>query len=283
MQVRQPSIDYSQVRPHWAPNPEFAQHHNASSTIPVHVEPYLIKILNKAKALLDPSETELIAEVEIFSKQEGQHFRQHASFNEALYRAGYTKVKEFETKLKRELIDMLANKSLKFNLAYAEGFEAMGPPSAAMWFEESDPFLRGADTEAVDLWKWHMAEEFEHREVCFKLYHALYSKTFVDKIINGWFYRVYGFIFTVRHLGAYIDQVSTYLIEKDRETMTPEELKVSKARLKQVKAAFVRNMLPRLLLVLSPFYNPAGKRTPRGLPAFLKRFEPGGDRAAVAL
>src|SRR5271166_3865631 len=81
-------------------------------------------------------------------------------------------------------------------------------------------------------WKWHMAEEFEHREVCFNLYHELYSKGLYNKIVNGWLYRVYGFVRTVRHLGAYIERVSTYLIEKDRETMSPEELMASEARLK---------------------------------------------------
>jgi predicted metal-dependent hydrolase len=281
MLVRQPNIDYVNVRPHWAPNPEFAQHHNASSTIPVHVEPYLIKVLGKAKPLLDPANTEMLAAMDIFAKQEGQHFRQHAAFNQALVRAGYIKIPEFEQKLRKQLLEWLNNRPLKFNLAYAEGFEAMGPPSAAVWFEESDPFLAGADAEAVDLWKWHMAEEFEHREVCFDLYHKIYSRGPVSAFFNGWLYRVYGFLFAVFHLGAYIETVSSYLIEQDRQNMTPGELAASKARLKQVKAAFRRNMLPRLLLVLSPFYTPRRKRIPNGLLDFLKRFEPGGDRAHV--
>jgi hypothetical protein len=279
MLVRQPNIDYSQVRPHWAPNPEFAQHHNASSTIPVHVEPYLIKVLGKAKSLLDPSDTDMLTAMDIFAKQEGQHFRQHAAFNQALIRAGYDRIPEFEQKLRRELLDWLNTRPLKFNLAYAEGFEAMGPPSAAVWFEESDPFLTGADADAVDLWKWHMAEEFEHREVCFDLYHRIYSRGLINAVLNGWLYRVYGFLYAVLHLGAYIETVSTYLIEQDRATMTPPELAASRMRHKEVKAAFRRNLLPRLILVLSPFYTPRHKRTPAGLLAFLKRFEPGGDRA----
>ena len=282
MRVRQPLIDYGKVRPNWAPNPEFAQHHNASSTIPVHVEPYLIKVLGRARALVDPADAQLLADIDIFNKQEGQHFRQHAAFNQALYKAGYTKLPEFEQRLRQELLGFLNKRSLKFNLAYAEGFESMGPPSAAVWFEKSDPFLAGADAEAVDLWKWHMAEEFEHREVCHKLFHALYSKTAIGAVLNGWLYRVYGFAFAVRHLGAYIEEVSQYLIAVDRQNMTAAQLVQSRARQRAVKAAFRRNMLPRLLLVLLPFYNPGRKRTPRDLPEFLLRFEPGGDRAAPA-
>ena len=36
-------------------------------------------------------------------------------------------------------------------------------------------------------------------------------------------------------------------------------------------------MLPALLKVLSPFYDPAKKPSPRGLEDYLARFEKGGD------
>src|SRR4051812_8808319 len=102
MQVRTPLIDYSRVRAHWAPNHEFAQHHNASSTIPVYVEPFLIRLLNKAKTLIDPSEVALLKAIDIFSKQEGQHFQQHAAFNKALYRQGYDRLPELEQGLRND-------------------------------------------------------------------------------------------------------------------------------------------------------------------------------------
>ena len=281
MIVRQPSIDYAQVRPNWAPIPEFAQHHNAASTIPVHVEPYLIRVLGKIRALVDPADARMLEEIDIFIKQESQHYRQHAAFNRVLARSGYDRIAGFEQVLKADLAGFLEKRSLKFNMAYAEGFEAMGPPSAAVWFERSDPFLHGADTEAVDLWKWHMAEEFEHRTVCFDLYRKVYCRGLLNSVWNGWIYRVYGFLFAVKHLGGYIERVSSYLIEQDRSAMTEEELAASRARQKNVAAAYRRNMLPRLARVLSPFYTPRQKRTPAGLAEFLIRFEPGGDRAVT--
>ena len=282
MRVRRPRIDYGQVRPHWAPIPEFAQHHNAASTIPVHVEPYLIKVLNMVRTKLDPSETELLEEIDIFNKQESQHYRQHAAFNQALYKAGYTELAEFEERLKSDLAEFLSKRSLKFNVAYSEGFESMGPPSAAVWFEKIDPFLVGADAEAVDLWKWHMAEEFEHRMVCHRVFHRMYSRSLLGRVWNGYFYRVYGFVFAVRHLGGYIDRVSRYLIEADRQGMTDEERAQSVKRHRLVMRAYRRVMLPRLALVLLPFYDPSRKRIPSDLEPFLRRFEPGGDRALAS-
>ena len=50
MKVRRLKIDYSTIKPHWAPNIEFAQHENAGGLTPAHVEPYLIKVMNQAKA-----------------------------------------------------------------------------------------------------------------------------------------------------------------------------------------------------------------------------------------
>lgn len=59
MKVRRLKIDYSAVKPHWAPNIEFAQHENAGGLTPAHVEPYLIKVMYRAKAKLPPEITRL--------------------------------------------------------------------------------------------------------------------------------------------------------------------------------------------------------------------------------
>ena len=44
MQVRFPKWDFSGLRAHWAPHREFAQIHNAASTVPAYVEPFLLKV-----------------------------------------------------------------------------------------------------------------------------------------------------------------------------------------------------------------------------------------------
>ena len=276
MKARFPKIDYSKVRPHWAPNREFAHNVNASSTIPVFVEPWLIKVMTNAKAILPAGEAELHRQIDIFITQEAQHYRQHAGFNRNI-REAYPEIIPHEKRIEREYEDMLERRSLKYCLAYSEGFESLGSPAATMWFEIYDAYLEGADHEAVALWKWHMAEEYEHREVCFRLFHALYSRSLWGRFWNGWLYRCYGFVCAVRHLGDYSKRVSQELIDADRRSMNPEELERSQASLKQFHAFARRHSLPRLLQVFSPFYNPAHKPEPRGLSDYLKRFEKGGD------
>ena len=276
MKARFPRIDYSQVRPHWAPNREFAHNVNASSTIPVFVEPWLIKVMTRAKALLPPHEAELHRTIDIFITQEAQHYRQHAGFNRNI-RAAYPGIIPHEQRIEREYEEMLEQRSLKYCLAYSEGFESLGTPAATMWFELYDPYLEGADHEAVALWKWHMAEEYEHREVCFRLFRALYARSLWGRFWNGWLYRCYGFICAIRHLGAYSEAVSQTLIDADRRTMSAEEIERSKASLKTFQAFMRRHTGPRLLKIFSPFYDPAHKAEPRGLSDYLKRFEKGGD------
>lgn len=277
MQVRLPKIDYSRVRPDWAPNREFAHDRNAASTIPTYVEPYLIQVMQRAKAALPASEQRLHKEIDWFIAQESQHFRQHNAFNKRIRDSGYPGLAPFEAKLREDYVEFLASRSLKFNLAYSEGFESMGPPAARMWFEHSDAFLAGADPEAIALWKWHMAEEFEHRDVCFRLFRALYARGLWGRFWNGWLYRCYGLFSAVRHLGTYSMAVRDYLIATDRATMDADALARSQANEAAVKAHTRTHMLPQLLKALSPFYNPARKPAPEGLYDYLRRFEKGGD------
>lgn len=276
MHVRLPKIDYSGVRPHWAPNHEFAHHVNASSTIPAFVEPWLIKVMTAAKAILPATEEKLHREIDIFIAQEAQHYRQHNGFNRRI-REAYPEIIRHEQRIAREYEDMLQNRSLKFNLAYSEGFESMGPPGAKMWFENYGQFLEGADYEAVALWKWHMAEEFEHREVCYQLFRALYARSLWGRFWNGWLYRCYGFISALRHLGGYSKVVAHDLIQADRRGMSAVELEQSRGNSAAFREFMKRNTLPELLKVFSPFYNPANKPAPPGLNDYLRRFDRDGD------
>ncbi|QGZ96156.1 metal-dependent hydrolase [Terricaulis silvestris] len=270
MKVRYPKMDFSKIRPHWAPHIEFVQRANASSTIPSYVEPYLVKVMLKAKAVLDPRETELHRGLAIFIKQEAQHCKQHNAFNERLRSSGYPELADHEAKLDADLTRFLETKSLKFNLAYADGFEAMGALGATMWFDAYNKYLEGADQDAVDLWRWHMAEEYEHREVAFKIYQKLYGK---NDLLNGWLYRAYGFLFAIVHLIGYGKRVGAYLLGKDRERMSAAEREASIAREKEFAKTTGKKAIPELLKVLSPTYNPANTRAPEGVGPYLTQYE----------
>jgi|LNAP01.1.fsa_nt_gb predicted metal-dependent hydrolase len=267
MRVRSPQIDFSQVRPHWAPVTEFAQRFNAASTVPAHIEPFLVKVMMLARKALakEPARNAgLLQEVDIFIKQEVQHCKRHVAFNERLYAEGYAGMRQIEAPYQATYARWLDSRSLRFLLAYSEGFEAMGSSSAEVFFTELDPYLDGADEAAVTLWKWHLAEEFEHREVCYKVYRALYG--------NGpyaYLYRLYGFVYAALHIGGHVKRLTAYLLEQDRLQLSADQRQASRERQRRIDRLIARVSLPRLLKVLSPSYDPGRKQMPAGMQAYL--------------
>ena len=142
-----------------------------------------------------------------------------------------------------------------------------------IWFEKSDALLEGCDQNAVDLWKWHMAEEFEHREVCYQAYHALFGRGIWNAIVNGYFYRLYGFIYAMVHLQTYMAKARNYMFEVDRATMSEAEKTKLATDLKALETFQRKTFLPQLLKNFLPWYNPGRKRTPAGLVEYLRRYE----------
>jgi uncharacterized protein len=264
MQVRFPKWDFSGLRAHWSPHHEFAQIYNSASTVPAYVEPYLLKVMRLAKNKLDPANTELHRQLDIFIKQEMQHCKLHLNFNKAIRADGYEGMLPIEKDYEADYERYLKTKSLRFNLAYSEGFEAMSAIAVTNFFEEFDDYFEGADPRAVAIWKWHLAEEYEHREVAFDVYHALYG--------NGLFaylYRLYGFFCAITHIRAHTERVSAYLLAKDREGMSESEVAASEARGRDVAKRTSKRAKEHLKAIISWNYNPKDRPAPRGLQAYL--------------
>lgn len=273
MKVRFPQFDTQSFRTHWAPNREFAQFYNAFSVVPAHIEPYLIKVMTRALKVMPESEATLREEMAIFIKQETQHCKQHVAFNRFLHKGGYEGMLAIEQDYKNDYVEFLDKRSLKFNLAYCEGFEALGCASAEIWFSgEMDSLLEQADPYAAELWRWHLAEEFEHRTVCYDVFHALHAQGFWGRLFNGYFYRIWAFLYAARHIGGYTERVARFLIDKDNATASEEEKRQSKQREKAMQKVIRKATLPRLLKVLSPFYNPRHKQMPDNMAALLERY-----------
>lgn len=266
MKVRYPELDFSQLRAHWTPNPEFAQIVNAFSTVPAHIEPFLVKVMRQAQKALDPKETKLLNDIEIFNKQEMQHCKQHLALNKKLYTLGYPEMPEEERPYKEDYERFLATKSLRFNVAYCEGFEALGSTAAQMFFEDFDDLFVGADSEARDLWFWHLAEEFEHRSVCLDVYQTLYGKGFF-----AYLYRVAIFFYAATHIGKHTLKIARYLVAKDRENMTEDERRASVKREKNIMGRYFKSSMKRLVAVLSPWYDPGQKVASPGMREILER------------
>lgn len=260
--VRYPDFKFESAGPHWAKDIEFAHQWNGTSVIPAYVEPYLIKVFESARPLI--KDEQLQRDMDLFMNQERQHCFFHLKYNRML-REHYPKIREYEDRLKAELNDFLKNKPLRFHLAYAEGFESsFGVLNARIWLDDLSEFREGADPETLALWDWHMAEEYEHREVCFNVYMTLFGRGPINWIVNGYFYRLYGAYFAMKHLGAFTARCMYHMLKEDWKKMTPEEVEASKARAAALGKKIKKLMNRRMWALFSPFYNPKTKPEPKG-------------------
>jgi predicted metal-dependent hydrolase len=225
-----------------------------------------------------PTDAGLIRDVELFCGQEAQHYRQHIRFNKIFQDGRYPKLSEMEKEFAADMKRFLSEKSLAFCLGYSEGFESTGSVFFRAWFEVLPRFRIGARDEVLRMWDWHNAEEFEHREVAFKVYMASCARGGIWKRIKyGYFYRLYMAAFALKHMFAYTMRVQRHMLEIERAKMTPEQVKASEKHFKEMHRAIRKATTPGMLRLLSPFYNPGKISPPKGLDLVLERFLPGGQ------
>jgi hypothetical protein len=73
--------------------------------------------------------------------------------------------------------------------------------------------LGDADPRPVLLWRWHLAEEYEHRSVAHDVLKALYGRN----PITFYWLRVAGFVRAARHIGKTVLDLARYLFHRYEE------------------------------------------------------------------
>lgn len=173
-----------------------------SLTLP-HLEPYLIRTFRKVLPSLD--DEHLVAEVEAFCGQEAQHHRNHALVNRIirskLGEETGSQLLEIEKALEADYRRFSEERSDRFNVAYAEGFEAMTCAMGLTMLDLGPPTDRFGPWQ--QLWAWHLAEEIEHRTVAFDVYHRLGG---------GYAHRVVASMAAQRHFVRYVDRLHRVLL-----------------------------------------------------------------------
>jgi predicted metal-dependent hydrolase len=269
MRVRQPTIDFSAVVPRWTANGEFAQSFNALSTVPAYIEPYLINVVRKAREKLGSADQELLDDIDVFIKQEAQHFKLHRAYNKRLREAGnYEGLAPLERRYEADYERFLAKRPLRFNVGYMEGFEAIGSAGAEFWVDYAEKVLADVDPATLELWRWHLAEEYEHRTVAYRLYHRLYGKG----PTRGYVTRVLTFVYAVWHIEAHTSRVMRYLVGEDQKAMTAEERTASAERAKKVTSDRRKNLWSVTRRVVKPGYDPGALPPPKRIDRVLDAY-----------
>lgn len=173
-----------------------------SLTMPA-LEPYLIRTMRAIASKV--TDDALAADLKAFIGQEAQHFQNHRRVNEMvlaqLSDPAATRIRGILDELDAEYHTFSEERSDRFNLVYAEGFEAMTCAMAMSMFERAanapagEPGLTG---EWASLWAWHAAEEIEHRTVAFAAY---------EHLVGSYWHRTTGSLRAQTHFQRYISRL----------------------------------------------------------------------------
>lgn len=156
-----------------AGNSALSYTHLATGLYVAYLEPFFVKSLRRVK---DQIRDEALREdVDRFSRQEAQHYQRHMDFNKAVFAHGYPGLEQRVETLKRDFDGFLADKTDRFRIGYIEGFESYTTQFALRILASGLYDHRRTDRPIGDLFKWHMLEEVEHRNVAFDVYEHLYG------------------------------------------------------------------------------------------------------------
>ncbi len=218
-----------------------------SMTLP-YLEPYLIRTMRES--LKHCTDESVAREVKQFIGQEAQHYKQHAVLNNLIREISpeMEGLKALEQRLESDYQTFTNTKSLKFNLAYAEGFEAATFAGARQIFEleawSRFSALEGSDL--LKLFKWHVLEEVEHRKVTFNIYDHLYGDYWYRARVGA--YGQYHFFKYVFLFSKFIAKNAPQALERGKSLSTPKEING------EIKDLF--SLLTKIINVYSPYYNP---------------------------
>lgn len=138
-----------------------------------YLEPYIIRALRMGAA--DVHDDAIIDTLDKFCRQEAQHYKQHQRFNELIRARDYPGLDAIENRAKQDFERFLAEKPLKFNVGFVEGFESYTTQIAAASLNSGVFDRKGVDQKFADLFRWHLTEELEHRTVAFDVWEHLYG------------------------------------------------------------------------------------------------------------
>lgn len=248
----------SHTNRHWNKDrPEFSQIVNAASLAMPYLEPFLIRSMREARPEI--SDPVLQRELDLYIVQEATHSKQHKKFNKTISDAGYTSVAKIERTLASDYKELGVKRSLRFKLAYAEGFESMALAIGHMLIEDRVYLFGNSDSNVASLILWHFVEEIEHKNVAFDVFEHLYG---------SYFWRMAGLFYATTHIFLRTGQGYRALL---REDGLWRNLK-SRWRLTKVLLHIFRRLLPKLARILKPGYHPSQVTDPQWGDAWSKLY-----------
>ena len=230
--------------------------HTAFGLYAALLEPFAVKSFRR---VLDRIRDDQLREaVDRFCRQEAQHYQRHIDFNKVVLAHGYPGLQARIDDLKRELDQLLGNASERFCVGYVEAFESYTTQFALRMIQSGLYDHRRTQRAFGELFKWHMLEEIEHRNVAFDLYQHLYG---------GYLFRVRLCWFSQGHMLRFLGDCAQLMSAAD-VARHGERCRIG-ARQRFQLALFPIGMRLRSML---PGYTPHRHRIPPGIAQLSEHF-----------
>jgi uncharacterized protein len=156
-----------------AGNAALSYTHTATGLYVTHLEPFFVKSLRRVMDQI--RDDALREEVDRFCRQEAQHYQRHADFNKIVLAHGYPGLAERVGQLQQEFEGFLTHEDDRFRVGYIEGFESYTTQLALQLLGNGLYDHKRTQRSFGELFKWHMVEEVEHRNVAFDVYEHLFG------------------------------------------------------------------------------------------------------------
>ncbi|MFP6806395.1 MAG: metal-dependent hydrolase [Pseudomonadales bacterium] len=262
---RMPFSFTSSTDAHWNKSkPEFSQLVNAASFGMPYLEPYLIKTMREARSKI--TDERLKESLDLYVFQEAQHYQQHKKYNDQLA-ARYDCVASIEKVLADDYKRLGKEKSLRFNIAYAEGFEAMALVIGHMLINDREFLFGGSDTSVASLVLWHFVEEIEHKNVTFEVF---------EHLDGTYRWRIFGLFYAATHIMSRTGQGYRQLLKEDGLWSSF----ASRLKLMKLLVRIFSKLLPGVLRICMPGYRPASVKDPEWASDWAEIFEHDPDQVA---
>jgi len=226
-----------------------------------YLEPYLIRSVRKATQQV--SDAELKEEMQRFCSQEGNHYQEHSKANEVVRRRSGVadKLQALEDIIASEYKRLSKEKSLRFNLAYAEGFEAMTSATSRAQFEVG--LFNNMHSPIRELIEWHVLEELEHRNVAFDAYEA---------VAGGYFYRLFVGLWAQWHFISLSLKLAKILREAAPQTQSSYNRWSQRWLRSKRNCRYLLCALPKVINIYMPWYSPRKFKLPDGFENVQQRY-----------
>ena len=232
----------------------------AGSLLLPYLEPYLIRSMRAAEK--DVTDPKVLEGLKKFSAQEGQHYQMHKKFNATIQRAGFPGLEALEKELSDDYKRFTRTRSVRFNLAYAEGFEAL-TMNAVKHMMGPDGF--GEDLPVfMQMIEWHFVEELEHRTVAFDVY---------DHVCGGYFYRLFVGAWAQWHFTSWIRRVTRYMLKVNPPPKRSAGAVTERSKsTPMIRPASISSLLPGLLRIYLPNYTPHNVKIAPGIQVLADKY-----------